>query len=107
MHQGKTDLAGSDATSYTATNADPFHPQRVGRKAGVELKSDCSLLLGGQQPTIPVSVGGGLTESRCPQSLVRPEGAKHLWRRVPPSELSIELVANGRRGRATGSAEAP
>jgi hypothetical protein len=34
-------------------------------------------------------------------------GANHLWRRVPPSELSIELVANGRRGRATGSVEAP
>ena len=33
------------------------------------LKSDCSLLLGGQQSTIPVSVGGGLTESRGPLPL--------------------------------------
>jgi hypothetical protein len=38
---------------------------------------------------------------------VRLGGANHLWRRVPPSELSIELVANGRCGQATGSAEAP
>ena len=44
---------------------------------------------------------------RWPLSLVRPEGAKHLWRRVPPSELSIELVADGRRGRVTGLVEAP
>ena len=42
-----------------------------------------------------------------PVSLVRLGGANHLWRRVPPSELSIELVANGRRGRATGPAGAP
>ena len=43
----------------------------------------------------------------CAITLVRPEGAKHLWRRVPPSELSIELVADGRRGRVTGLVEAP
>jgi len=38
---------------------------------------------------------------------VRLEGANRLWRRVPPSELSIELVADGRRGRVTGLVEAP
>ena len=29
-----------------------------------------------------------LSSRRCPLSLVRLEGAKYLWRRVPPSELS-------------------
>ena len=52
----------------------------------------------------------GMLVSACAattfESLVRPEGASHLWRRVPPSELSIELVADGRRGRVTGSVEA-
>jgi len=35
-----------------------------------------------------------------------PEGACHQRRRVPPRELSIDLVANERLGRATGRAEA-
>jgi hypothetical protein len=34
---------------------------------------------------------------------VRPEGACHQRRRVPPRELSIDLVADERLGRATGS----
>ncbi len=38
--------------------------------------------------------------------LVRPEGARHLWRRVPPRELSIDLVADERLGQPTGRAEA-
>ena len=33
---------------------------------------------------------------------VRPEGADHQWRRIPPRELSIDLVADERFGRATG-----
>ena len=37
---------------------------------------------------------------------VRLDGAKYQWRQVPPRELSIDLVAGGRRGRATGPAEA-
>jgi hypothetical protein len=37
---------------------------------------------------------------------VRPEGARHQRRRVPPRELSIDLVAIERLGRATGRAEA-
>ena len=37
---------------------------------------------------------------------VRPEGACHQRRRIPPRELSIDLVANERLGRATGRAEA-
>jgi hypothetical protein len=37
---------------------------------------------------------------------VRPEGADHLWRKVPPRELSIALVADERFGWATGWIEA-
>lgn len=37
---------------------------------------------------------------------VRPEGARQPAGEVPPRELSIDLVANERLGRATGRAEA-
>jgi hypothetical protein len=37
---------------------------------------------------------------------VRPDGADHQWRRVPPRELSIALVADERSGRVTGWTEA-
>ncbi len=37
---------------------------------------------------------------------VRPEGADHQWRKIPPRELSIALVADERFGRATGWIEA-
>jgi hypothetical protein len=37
---------------------------------------------------------------------VRLEGACHQRRRIPPRELSIDLVADERLGRATGRAEA-
>jgi hypothetical protein len=37
---------------------------------------------------------------------VRPEGAFHRWREVPPRELSIALVADERFGRVTGWIEA-
>ena len=37
----------------------------------------------------------------------RLEGANHQWWQVPPSELLIDLVADGRRDRVTGTAEAP
>ena len=39
-------------------------------------------------------------------AILRPEDACHLRRRIPPRELSIDLVANERLGRATGRAEA-
>jgi hypothetical protein len=32
---------------------------------------------------------------------VRPEGANHLWRRVPPGELSIDPEADERLARVT------
>jgi len=37
---------------------------------------------------------------------VRLEGAHHQWRKVPPRELSIDLVADERFGWVTGRAEA-
>src|SRR3954454_1681256 len=36
-----------------------------------------------------------------PHFPVRPDGAYHQWRRVPPGELSIAPVADERFGRAT------
>jgi hypothetical protein len=41
-----------------------------------------------------------------PELAVRPEGANHLWRKKPPRELSIDLVADERLGRVTGRAGA-
>ena len=37
---------------------------------------------------------------------VRLDGAYHQWRKVPPRELSIDLVADERLGRVTGRVEA-
>jgi hypothetical protein len=41
-----------------------------------------------------------------PRLYVRPEGAKHQWRKIPPGELSIDPVANERLGWVTGRAGA-
>jgi hypothetical protein len=45
---------------------------------------------------------------RCVSLLlaVRPEGANHQWRKIPPGELSIDPVANERLGWVTGRAGA-
>ena len=40
------------------------------------------------------------------QARVRLEGARHLWRKVPSRELSIDLEADERLGWATGRVEA-
>jgi hypothetical protein len=37
---------------------------------------------------------------------VRPEGANHQWRKIPPGELSIDPVANERLDWVTGRAGA-
>ena len=37
---------------------------------------------------------------------VRPDGAEHQWRKMPPRELSVDLVANERGGRVTVRLEA-
>src|SRR6266481_8070260 len=44
-------------------------------------------------------------QRRGPEVAVRPEGANHLWRKKPPRELSIDLVADERLGRVTGRPE--
>jgi len=38
--------------------------------------------------------------------MVRPDGAYYQWRKDPPRELSIDLVADERFGRAIGRTEA-
>ena len=45
---------------------------------------------------------------RCvsPDLAVRPKGANHQWRRIPPRELSIDLEADERLGWVTGRVEA-
>ena len=35
-------------------------------------------------------------EHKCPFLAVRPEGANHQWRKIPPRELSIDLEADER-----------
>jgi hypothetical protein len=42
----------------------------------------------------------------CPKMAVRPDGANHQWRRNPPRELSIDLVADERLVWVTGRAGA-
>jgi hypothetical protein len=42
----------------------------------------------------------------CLRLAVRPEGANHQWRKIPPRELSIDLEADERLGRVTGRAGA-
>ena len=34
--------------------------------------------------------------AKCLHLAVRPEGANHQWRKIPPGELSIDPVANER-----------
>jgi hypothetical protein len=42
----------------------------------------------------------------CLLLAVRPEGANHQWKKIPPRELSIDLEADERLGRVTGRAGA-
>ena len=42
----------------------------------------------------------------CRLLAVRPEGANHQWRKIPPGELSIDPVADERLGWVTGRAGA-
>jgi hypothetical protein len=66
----------------------------------------------GSVPTHASVAGKGIVSdeisfrSSCPLVAVRPEGAKHLWRKNPPRKLSIDLEANERLGRVTERAGA-
>ena len=48
-----------------------------------------------------ISLSFAVTEP-SPDYAVRPDGAFHQWKEVPPRELSIALVADERFGRVTG-----
>jgi hypothetical protein len=50
--------------------------------------------------------GPRLTRRDTMRARVRLEGARHLWRKVPSGELSIDPEADERRGWATGLVEA-
>jgi hypothetical protein len=47
-----------------------------------------------------------LSHCESPKLAVRPDGANHQWRKIPPGELSIDPVADEQLGRATGRAGA-
>ena len=47
-----------------------------------------------------------LLHRKSPELAVRPEGANHQWRKIPPGELSIDPVADEQLGRATARAGA-
>ncbi len=64
--------------------------------------SECPLL--GVEQT---SISGGWMSACSQEETVRPEGAEHQWRKDPPRELSVDLVADGRGGRVTGRFEVP
>ena len=51
-------------------------------------------------------VGPLPADLQSPDLAVRLEGANHQWRKKPPRELSIDLVADERLGRVTGRAGA-
>ena len=53
----------------------------------------------------PDTRSAGCRRNMCAR-MVRLEGAYHLWRKIPPRELSIDLEADERLGRAIGRAGA-
>ncbi len=44
------------------------------------------------------SFSGGWMSAFSQKETVRPEGANHQWRKVPPRKLSVDLVADERGG---------
>ncbi len=66
-----------------------------------DIDAEC-LLLGDERTS-----NSGRWMSACSQKrTVRPEGAEYQWRKMPPRELSVDLVADERGGRVTGRLEA-
>ncbi len=43
----------------------------------------------------------GLGVAKAHKRTMRPDGADHQWREVPPRELSVDLVADERCGRVS------
>ncbi len=73
----------------------------VGNNGSPALASECPFL--GVKRT---SISGDWMSAYSQKQTVRPEGAEHQWRKMPPRELSVDLVANERGGRVTGRLEA-
>ena len=55
---------------------------------------------------MPRQISSISLQCMSPLLAVRPEGADYQWRKIPPRELSIDLVADERLGRVTGRAGA-
>ena len=54
----------------------------------------------------PAALWGEASEMELRLLAVRPEGADHQWRKIPPGELSIDPEADERLGWVTGWAGA-
>jgi hypothetical protein len=68
--------------------------------------SPTAAILDSQSVKSAAKGGRASTRSAMMRARVRPEGACHQWRKVPPRELSIALEADERFGRVTGRVEA-
>src|SRR5262245_31096881 len=113
------DDSGSRAQHYSAAQARPRGAQCAyaplygctwGLKSG-RTRESIGQLFNCLTPSIRTNPHMGpdaelFLSKRCPFLAVRPEGAKHLWRRIPPGELSIGPEADERPGWATGWAGA-
>jgi hypothetical protein len=70
----------------------------------IRVQSPLQMPRGGEPPR-PRAIRGfaalGSPNPECRFWVVRPEGANHLWRRVPPGELSIDPEADERLARVT------
>ena len=77
----------------------------VREKAGREASPTTAII---DSQTAKGAVKGGLRSTRpgTTPARVRLDGARHLWRKVPSRQLSIDLEADERCGRVTGRAEA-
>ena len=77
--------------------------RQFGERAAVEVSID------GVLPLCSNTLTSGKRSTRLaarPELAVRPEGADHRWRKIPPGELSIDPVADERLGRVIGRAGA-
>ena len=89
----------SPTASATHTELGPRRVLRgeTSRKAGCGIYRTSGLISGTGNGALP----HGPSHRARPRLYVRPDGAYHQWRRVPPGELSIAPVADERFGRAT------
>jgi transposase len=74
---------------------------RAGREA-----SPTAAVIDSQSVKSAEKGGAASIRTAMMRARVRLDGAYHQWRKVPPRELSIDLVADERLGRVTGRAEA-